>query len=369
MADSDRVSDFSRTPSRAESESEWGDRGCGYLNTASYGLPPRRAFDALQGALADWQVGATSWEPWADAADVARGHFARLVNAAPEDVALGSTVSQLLAHVATALPDGARVVVPEIEFTSNLFPWLVQARRGVDVVTVPADRLAEAIDARTHLVAFSAVQSATGEVADVAAVSRAARHHDAVVVDATQAAGWLPLDARDADVLVCAAYKWLLAPRGAAFMVVGYRLAGELQPVMANWWATGDYRDGYYGPPLRLAETGRRFDISPAWFSWVGAAPALEVLLEIGIDAIHEHDLRLANRFREAMGLEPSDSAVVPVDADGAAERLAAAGVRAAVRAGNARLSFHAYNTDDDVDLAVAALTGLRAPAATRRLH
>jgi selenocysteine lyase/cysteine desulfurase len=365
VADSDLVSDSSRTPSGAESESEWSDRGRGYLNTASYGLPPRRAFDALQGALADWQVGATSWEPWADAADEARVHFARLVNASPEDVALGSTVSQLLTHVATALPDGARVVVPEIEFTSNLFPWLVQARRGVDVVTVPTGRLAEAIDARTHLVAFSAVQSSTGEVAAVAAVSRAARHHGALVVlDATQAAGWLPVDAQEADVVVCAAYKWLLAPRGAALMVVGSRLAGELQPVMANWWATGDYRDGYYGPPLRLAETARRFDISPAWFSWVGAAPALEVLFELGIDAINAHDVRLANRFREAMGLQPSDSAIVPVAADGAAERLAAAGVRAAVRAGNARLSFHAYNTDDDVDLAVEALT---APAATRR--
>ena len=89
-------------------------------------------------------------------------------------------------------------------------------------------------------------------------------------------------------------------------MVVGPRLADELAPVMANWWATADYRDGYYGPPLRLAETARRFDISPAWFSWVGAAPALEVLLEIGIDEINGHDVRLANRFRDAMGLEPS---------------------------------------------------------------
>jgi selenocysteine lyase/cysteine desulfurase len=127
---------------------------------------------------------------------------------------------------------------------------------------------------------------------------------------------------------------------------------------MANWWATADYRDGYYGPPLRLAETARRFDISPAWFSWVGAAPALDVLLELGVDEINGHNVRLANRFRDAMGLEPSDSAIVPVEAEGAADRLAAAGVRAAVRAGKARLSFHAYNTEDDVELAVAALRG-----------
>ena len=335
---------------------EW-QAGRGYLNTASYGLPPRRAFEALQHALADWQVGATSWEPWADAADEARALFARLVNAAPEDVALGSTVSQLLAHVATALPDGARVVVPDIEFTSNLFPWLVQERRDVEVVTVPPHAVAEAIDGNTHLVALSVVQSATGEVTSIAEVAGAAREHGAlVVVDATQAVGWLPVDARNADVLVCAAYKWLLAPRGAAFMVVGPRLAPQLRPVMANWWATADYRNGFYGPPLRLASSARRFDISPAWFSWVGAAPALEVLLEIGVEAIHEHDVRLANRLRGALGLEPSGSAIVPVEAAGAAERLEAAGIRAAVRAGNARLSFHVYNDDDDVDLAVAAL-------------
>ena len=68
--------------------------------------------------------------------------------------------------------------------------------------------------------------------------------------------------------------------------------------------------------------------------------------------------MRLANRFRDAMGLAPSDSAIVPVEAEGATDRLAAAGVRAAVRAGNARLSFHLYNTENDVELAVAALRG-----------
>ena len=57
--------------------------------------------------------------------------------------------------------------------------------------------------------------------------------------------------------------------------------------MMANWWATEDYRNGYYGPPLRLDETARRFDISPAWFSWVGGATALETLLDIGIDEIY----------------------------------------------------------------------------------
>ena len=334
------------------------DAGRGYLNTASYGLPPRRGFEALQAALADWRVGATSWEPWADAADDARGLFARLASARVEDVVLGSSVSQLLSHVSTAIPSGSHVLVPDIEFTSNLFPWLVQERRGVKVTTVPPDRLADAVGAGTDVVAFSAVQSATGEVADVALIASAAREHGAlVVVDATQAAGWLPLDAADADILVCATYKWLLAPRGASLMVVGGRAAEMLEPLMANWWATDDYRNGYYGLPLRLAATARRFDISPAWFSWVGTATSLEALLDVGIDAIHEHDVGLANRFRDAIGLEPSNSAIVSFEARDGAEQLARAGIKVATRAGSVRASFHVYNDDEDIDLAVAALT------------
>ena len=151
-------------------------------------------------------------------------------------------------------------------------------------------------------------------------------------------------------------------------MVVGPAACGRLEPVMANWWATNDYRTGYYGPPLRLAETRAALRHLARLVLWVGGATALETLLEIGIDEIHAHDVRLANRFREAMGLDPSDGAIVPVEADGAAERLAAAGRTRRRPGGNARLSFHVYNTDDDVERG-RALRG-RAhgiPAATRR--
>jgi selenocysteine lyase/cysteine desulfurase len=112
----------------------------------------------------------------------------------------------------------------------------------------------------------------------------------------------------------------------------------------------------YYGLPPRLAADARRLDISPAWFSWVGAAPALEVIEQIGVEAIHEHDLALANRFRAGLGLPPGDSAIVLVEVPGADERLQRAGIRAAVRAGTLRASFHVYNTEADVDAALAAL-------------
>ena len=89
---------------------------------------------------------------------------------------------------------------------------------------------------------------------------------------------------------------------------------------------------------------------------WVGAAPALALIEDIGVAAIHAHDLRLANRFRTGLGLEVGDSALVFVDAPQAAERLERAGIRAAVRNGRVRTSWHLYNTDEDVDRALTSL-------------
>jgi selenocysteine lyase/cysteine desulfurase len=328
-----------------------------YLNTASYGLPPAPAFAALQQALDDWRGGRTSWEPWTEAVNRARASFARLVGVRPEDVAAGATVSEFVGLVAASLPGGAEVLVPEVEFTSNLFPWLAQEARGVRVRTAPLDRLAEAVAPSTTLVAVSAVQSSNGDVADLAAIAAAARDHAAMVLlDATQACGWLPLAAADFDFLVTHTYKWLMSPRGAALMAVRPERLSGLTPVHAGWWAAESPFADYYGPPLRLAASARRLDTSPAWFSWVGAAPTLELVGRIGVERIHEHDLELANRFRAGIGLEPGDSAIVSVDVHDGAARLEQAGIRAAVRAGGLRLSFHLYNTTADVEAVLDAL-------------
>ncbi|SCE69169.1 Selenocysteine lyase/Cysteine desulfurase [Micromonospora coriariae] len=331
----------------------------GWLNTASYGLPPEPAWTAMQEALADWRVGRTSWEGWGDSVQRARTAFAGLIGVPGEDVAVGATASQMLAPVAAALPAGSTVVVPEVEFTSNLFPWLVQSERGVTVRTVPADGLADAIDADTDLVAFSLVQSADGAVLAYDEIVAAARAHGAlVVVDASQACGWLPFDGSLADVVVVSGYKWVMGPRGCAYAYLAPALRDRLRPDAAGWYAGRDPYASYYGPPLRLADDARRFDISPAWFSWVGAAPALELVAEIGVPAIREHDVALANRFLTGLGQPPGESAIVTVDVPDAERRLAAAGIRAAVRAGRVRASFHVYSTEADVDAALTALAG-----------
>ncbi|PZF93972.1 aminotransferase class V-fold PLP-dependent enzyme, partial [Micromonospora endophytica] len=330
----------------------------GWLNTASYGLPPDPAWEALQEALAGWRAGRGVWETWSESADRSRAAFARIVGVPTADVSIGASVSQLLAPVAASLPAGARVVVPEVEFTSNLFPWLVQESRGVQVRTVPLDELASSIDADTDLVAFSLVQSADGALAAYDDIVAAARAHGAfVAVDATQACGWLPFDASRADVVAVGGYKWLMGPRGSAFAYLAPALRDRMRPDAAGWYAAPDPHSSYYGPPLRLADDARRFDISPAWFNWVGSAPALELLLEIGVPAVHAYDVALANRFLAGLGQPPGQSAIVSVEVPGAQEKLARAGVRAAVRAGRVRAAFHLYTTEDDVNLALNALT------------
>jgi selenocysteine lyase/cysteine desulfurase len=148
----------------------------GWLNTASYGLPPRPGWEALQAALADWRRGRVSWKGWNDATDRSRAAFARLVGVDAADVTVGATVSQLLAPLAAALPDGARVLAPEIEFTSSLFPWLAQAGRGVTTRTVAVDKLVDAVDAETDLVAVDVPGAeAKLERAGVRAAVRAGR--------------------------------------------------------------------------------------------------------------------------------------------------------------------------------------------------
>ncbi|WUJ74633.1 aminotransferase class V-fold PLP-dependent enzyme [Kribbella soli] len=332
----------------------------GWLNTASYGLPPKPAWEALQAALGDWRVGRTSWEPWDESTTRARESFARLIGANAADVFVGSTVSAAIVPIAAALTDGAKVLTDDVEFTSNVFPWQVHADRGVELIAVPGSELVAAIKPGIDVVAVSAVQSSTGVVLDLPAVIAASKEIGAlVVIDASQALGWLPMRIDGIDALIAHSYKWLMSPRGATLGYLSPRLQERCRPSAAGWYAARDVHASYYGPVMELDPGARRFDQSPAWFSFVGAAPALELIEEIGVDTINRHNLDLANAFRAGLGLEPSNSAIVSTSLPGAQEAFAAAGIRAAVRDGKLRASFHIYSTDDDVQQALEALKPL----------
>ncbi|MQS08534.1 aminotransferase class V-fold PLP-dependent enzyme [Streptomyces alkaliphilus] len=337
----------------------------GYLNTAAHGLLPARAARTLRDAVDDLTVGRIDQVALIDEVETARARCARLVGVAPERVALGSTVAAQVAVVAAALPRGAEVLTVEKEFSSVPTPFLHADDLRLRVV--PPERLADSVGPDTALVAVSAAQSADGRVVDLAAVREAARAHGArILVDMTQAAGWMEYDASGDDFVVCATYKWLLGPRGASFMVVPVD-GGGLRPVQAGWFAGADRWESCYGPARELAPTAARFDLAPAYLPWLGTARALEVVEEAGIDAIRAHDLALAERFRaglEHLGRpaapESAGSPIVSVPGAGAAVgALARAGVSVSARDGGLRASFHLYTTEADVDLALNALEGV----------
>jgi selenocysteine lyase/cysteine desulfurase len=345
-------------PSLATARREFEPAGV-YVNTASIGLPPRRGVDALRDAIETWRTGRAEAAGYDVLIDRARQRFAGLVGTTADRVFVGNQVSTFTALVASALPPGASVLAAEEDFTSVLFPFMAHADRGVRVRTVPLADLVGAIGPDVDLVAVSAVQSADGRLVPGGLdglAAAAARHGCLTYVDATQAVGWLPFDAERFDFVSCAAYKWLVSPRGTAFGVVQPERLGMLRPLYAGWYAGDDPWAAIYGPPLRLAKDARRLDISPAWLSWAGTVPALDLLAEVGVPAIHRHDVGLADALRARLGLPPGDSAIVSVAATGALERLQAAGIRASVRAGAVRVSFHLHNTDADVDAVARAL-------------
>jgi selenocysteine lyase/cysteine desulfurase len=180
-----------------------------------------------------------------------------------------------------------------------------------------------------------------------------------VVIDASQAVGWLPIAVDGVDALIAHAYKWMMSPRGATFGYLSPRLQELCRPAAAGWYAGRTVHGSYYGTDMELAPGARRFDQSPAWFSFVGAAPALELIEEIGVETIHRHNVGLANEFRAGLGLPAGDSAIVSTSLAGAEEAFRVAGIRAAVRDGKLRASFHIYTTSDDVQQALTALRPL----------
>ncbi len=331
-----------------------------YVNTASLGLPPRVTAEALDDVHARWRRGhvqATDFDPVV--AD-ARAAFARLVGADPATVAVGHQVSPLVGLVAASLRTGSTVLVAEDDFTSVSFPFLAQRERGIRVVEAPLADLAEHVDGTTSLVAVSLVQSADGSLAPLEAVEAAAARHGAeVLLDLTQAAGWLPVDAGRAGYTVCGAYKWLLSPRGTAFLTVRPDLLEGLVPASAGWYAGRDPWSSIYGSPLRLADDARRLDTSPAWFGWVGTRASLHYLERVGVEAVHAHDLEVEAAFAAAAGLEPAGRALRSVDADDAVPALLEReGVVAATRAGRLRVSFHVHNTVAEAERLGALLRG-----------
>jgi selenocysteine lyase/cysteine desulfurase len=333
------------------------DGGRDFLAAASIGIPTRETSAALRADIDLWATASRDPQDYDGMIERTRAHYARLVGVRPDRVAQGSQTSVLTSIVAAAVPEGAEVLCVTGDFSSIVFPFM--QRPGVRVRHVAIADLAEAITDETWLVAFSLVQSATGVVADAAAIAAAAATHGAFTFcDTTQAAGVHPVDASRFDVTVCHTYKWLCAPRGIAFMTVGTEIDQHLTPLQAGWFAGESVWGSCYGPVMNLAPDARRFDVSPAWPAWPGAETAIRFFADLDIGEVWAYTCGLGDSLCDALGIPQQHQAIVTwADPDRAdLDRLVAAGIRASGRAGRLRAAFHLWNDEQDVANVVAAL-------------
>jgi selenocysteine lyase/cysteine desulfurase len=362
-----------------------------WLNCAGVGPGARPVTAALRKALVEWGEGTFDWMAWEARAEESRTRFAARIGADPRSVALLSTLSDAAATVAHALPplspgSAARVVVPEMEFRSNLFPWLALGERGYRVQTIPqaagvlrTDDILQAITPGVVLVAVSEVQSSTGSRIDAAPI---VQRCDAVgarlFLNLTQSLGALRFDTRQVPAHFVAAhgYKWLLAPRGATWLHVRTDCMTPMRPLAPNWKDVECPYERLYGGPYALAASAQRLDASLAWLSWVGAREALRMLDRLDPVVVERVALARAAEFRQAaldLDFEVAASdlpsplvGVRVVDAAGACHALQALHLTVSARDGWLRFSFHAFNTTQDVLRARNALHGVRTASRIR---
>jgi len=350
-----------------------------FLNHASIGPLPERVRRALetfhQDRAAAFRIGDDHLNRVLDRSRVLA---ARLINADPAEIALTTNTSYGLNLAARMLPlaAGDVVLVSHGEFPANVFPWRNLERLGVRLELVPVTRegwpdearLIERMrDPNVRVLAISLVQFHTAYWADIGSLSLAARANDTfLVVDAIQGLGQLPFDVRatPVDVLACGAQKWLLSPWGSGFMYVRRDLIGRLEPPFAGWTAfegtddytrLTDYRGGW-------RNDARRFELITLPFQdFFGMNGSLELLFELGIEAIQAHLRRIAEpviewasrtgvRITSPAGARGSGMVcVAPARGERIHAELAAAGVVCSFREGAIRLSPHCYNTIDEM--------------------
>jgi selenocysteine lyase/cysteine desulfurase len=344
-----------------------------YLNSATTSPACIPVLEALQRVQEEWASGEFSWQAWENEAEATREVFGRLVGGRGEHVALLGSVSEAAATVAQSLHPPGKVVVGAREFQSNLLPWLALEGRGFEVVQVPAldgivrtEALVQAIDGETTLVAVSDVQSATGFRVHLEEIVKACRQHGArLFVDAIQSVGALRF-VPGADFVAAHAYKWLLGPRGAAWLWISPDRLEELTPLAPSWKTVPEPYADYYGGPVELPLHARRVDLPLAWQIWPAVLAALRTITSLDAVEIEQHCLSLASAFREeatrrgfSMVPEEAPSQIVALgvaDPTALQARLKEHRVIAAVRGGSLRLGFHAYNDQSDVATALEAL-------------
>jgi kynureninase len=354
-----------------------------YLNSCSLGALSHRALASIATFHENWHdYGASAWyETWVGRLNELRARVAAMLNAEQQDIALCASTSAALATLASSFDYARRnrVVVAELDFPTVAYQWMV--RPGTEVVRVPStdgvttdpQRMADAIDDRTAVVAVSHVYFTTGAIQQMRPIAEAAHRHGAFfLIDAYQGAGQVPIDvqALGADGLVTGPLKWLLGGPGLAYLHVREEWWRRLRPQTTGWFAARD-QFAFDIHQFEFKDDARRFELgTPALPTVHSALGGQSIIDEIGVPAIRQRNSELTEYllerldgagFRVRGGATPAErSALVMIrhdDPAAAVSRLAAQRIIVDARPGYVRVSPHFYNTRDELDAFVSALS------------
>jgi selenocysteine lyase/cysteine desulfurase len=350
-----------------------------YLNTCSQGALSDAVEAGLEDYIASWHEQGSPWEWWLERYEVARTAFAQFINASPDEVAMVTSVSAGINGFASALrfQERKKVVMGEFEFPTMGHVWLGQRARGAEVHFVaaegnciPAANYEKMVDRNTCIVPLTHVCFKNGFRSEASAIIQIAHRSGALVMlDDYQDCGTRPIDvkAMDLDVFLTGTLKYLLGPPGLAFMYVRKGLIASLVPTVTGW--LGQANPFAYDPKVfDLSPTARRFESgSPSVPNVYAALPGFQLLREIGMENVAGHVKSLAQSLLSCahkLGIRaktPADSAgpLVVLQCNDSAllvQKLAKSDIVASHRHDGLRISFHVYNTMDDVKAVVEVL-------------
>jgi kynureninase len=284
-----------------------------YLISNSLGAMPQGVYEAMKGYADIWATrGVRAWEErwWMLAAQVG-DEIGALMNAPQGSVSTHQNVTTCQAVVASCFDfSGQRnkVVYSDLNFPSVMYFWEAQQAYGArvhmvqtdDGITVPIDRLLDAIDEQTLLVPVSHVIFRSAYIQDAKAIIEKAHKVGAyVVLDTFQSLGTVPVDvqALNADFACGGVLKWLCGGPGVAYLYVRPDLGKKLQPKFTGWFAhqnpfafeTGPTR--YGEPPFRFMNGTSHIPALEA------ARPGLKIIAEVGIERVREKSKRQTSRL------------------------------------------------------------------------